>query len=124
MHFEPVSNGGPRADMPAEECALLLIHPTARSICPPVREVRTGDGEAERGSPGPAGRPAGWQGSGRLRCAHQASWASVEITKEKVTLKEAESSSVPLYPPNSTVFSELRVQRRGVAAGSVFVAVW
>lgn len=53
-HFEPVSNGGPRTDLPAEECVLLLIHQKARSFCPPVPEVRTERqrGEGRRYRPG------------------------------------------------------------------------
>lgn len=76
----------------------------------------------------------GWlgAGSGRLQCALQASWASLEIGKEKVTLKEAESSTVPvlIHSPNSAVFSLYcgKVESSGTewqqATRSVFVAVW
>lgn len=88
LHFEPVSNGGPRADFPTEECVLLLIQRTARSLRPPVREVRTG---GSRGVPGrlalaclPRARVR-WGGCSVL----QASWASLETTRAGVTLKEA-----------------------------------
>ena len=62
-HFEPVSNGGPRTDLPPEECVLLLNHRTPRSICAPVREVRTGTWERREreevgGSPVPG---PGWR---------------------------------------------------------------
>lgn len=51
-HFEPVSNGGPRTDLPPEECVLLLIHPTGSQL---LRSCKRGkDGGAE-GSPGPGG---------------------------------------------------------------------
>lgn len=73
-HFEPVSNGGPRTDLPAEECVLLLIHQKARSVCPPVPEVRTARqrGEGRRYRPGrretcagrAAERPAGYGARG------------------------------------------------------------
>lgn len=63
-HFEPVSNGGPRTDLPAEECVLLLIRQTARSFCPPAPEVRTdrrrgGRPGVGRERAGPAGRLSG-----------------------------------------------------------------
>lgn len=87
LHFEPVSNGGPRTDFPTEECVLLLIHRTARSFRPPVREVRTGG----RGVPGrrlcmSARVRVRWGGFSVL----QACCASLETTKANVTLKEAE----------------------------------
>lgn len=66
---QPVSNGGPRTDLPSAECVLVLVRPTTRSICPPAREVRTAAGESERGE-SRAGWLAGWErGLGRLRCA-------------------------------------------------------
>lgn len=84
-HFEPESNGGPRTDLPPEECVLLLTHPTARSFCPPAREVRTDGGEAERGVPGRlAGWLAGWERvGGGFGVRTRPAGLLLGITKEK-----------------------------------------
>lgn len=63
LHFLPVSNGGPGADLSSEECVLLLIHRTARSFCAPVREVSRA--AVRERSPG---RRSGPGFRGKLRC--------------------------------------------------------
>lgn len=87
LHFEPVSNGGPRTDFPTEECVLLLIHRTARSFRPPVREVRTGGGGVLGRLLCMSARVRVWWGGFNVL---QASWANWETTKANVTLKEAD----------------------------------
>lgn len=48
LHFEPVSNGGPRTDFPAEECALRLIHRTASQLSPSGTRGKDGAAGASR----------------------------------------------------------------------------
>lgn len=116
-HFEPVSNGGPGTDLPTEECVLLLIHRTSRSFCPPATEVRRHGGEAERGVPGwLPDRLAGWERSwGRIQCG------KLEFSgknKRHVRVKEAESSTVPIWSMLSCFLNFefwRRDQRHGVA---------
>lgn len=48
LHFEPVSNGGPRTDFPAEECVLRLIHRTASQLSPSGTRGKDGAAGASR----------------------------------------------------------------------------
>lgn len=120
-HFEPVSNGGPRTDLPAEECVLLLIHQKARSVCPPVPEVRTARqrGEGRRYRPGrretcagrAAERPAGYgaQGGNILGfvCAPTPAALLHGTTKWKRDVEIGEelyNADVIFYPNSTTLF--------------------